>query len=53
MNNYGRRSLVETAMYRFKTLTGANLHSRNRENQIVESKIRCKILNRCTIPSML
>jgi hypothetical protein len=45
---YHRRSLVETAMFRIKTLLGEQLSSRNFENQKVEAAIRCKIINRMT-----
>ena len=46
LKNYHRRSLVETAFYRWKQLLGANLKSRNFDNQIIESKIKSRILNK-------
>lgn len=48
--NYHRRSIAETAMYRFKILTGDRLASRKFENQASEVFLRCKILNRMPTP---
>jgi len=45
---YHRRSLAETAMFRMKTCFGAHLKNRLLQNQKIESKIRCKILNHFT-----
>jgi transposase len=45
---YGRRSLVETAIFRYKTIIGKSLHARTLSNQRTEAKIGCKILNRMT-----
>ena len=45
---YGRRSLVETAMYRYKTIIGRRLHARTLPNQKTEAKIACNALNRMT-----
>jgi hypothetical protein len=45
---YHRRSLVETAMFRMKTLFGGRLKNRHIRNQKTESRIRCKILNHFT-----
>lgn len=50
---YSRRSLAETAMYRFKTLLGENLCSRQISNQISEAAIKCKILNMMPTPCAL
>jgi transposase len=47
-SGYGRRSLVETAMYRYKTLIGRRLHARTLPNQKTEAKIACNALNRMT-----
>jgi len=44
----GRRSLVETAMYRYKTIIGRRLHARTLPNQKTEAKIACNALNRMT-----
>lgn len=46
--NYHRRSLVETAIYRYKTILGNKMHARNIENQKVEALIGCNILNAFT-----
>jgi len=46
--NYHRRSLAETAVFRLKIIFGPNLHSRVFENQTVETRLRCKALNRMT-----
>lgn len=43
---YHRRSLAETAMFRFKRLFSANLRSRSFMNQANEVFLKCKILNR-------
>jgi hypothetical protein len=47
-SGYGRRSLVETAMYRYKTIIGRRLHARTLPNQQIEAKIGCNALNRMT-----
>jgi hypothetical protein len=47
-SGYGRRSLVETAMYRYKTIIGRRLHARTLLNQRIEAKIGCNVLNRMT-----
>ncbi|NSL85538.1 IS5 family transposase [Chitinophaga sp. Mgbs1] len=44
--NYHRRSLAETAMFRYKTVIGANLQARSLINQKVEAIISCNILNK-------
>lgn len=46
--SYHRRSLVETAMFRLKTLLGATLSARTLENQRVEVAIWCSIINQMT-----
>jgi hypothetical protein len=45
-SGYGRRSLVETAMFRYKTIIGQRLHARTLSNQQTEAKIACNVLNR-------
>ena len=45
---YHRRSLAETAMYRLKQTFGNKLKNRTIDNQNIESRIRCKILNQFT-----
>jgi len=46
LSGYHRRSLVETAFSRWKKLLGASLRSKKMENQVIESKIKCQILNK-------
>ena len=45
-SGYCRRSLAETAMYRYKTIIGRRLHARILPNQRSEAKIACDVLNR-------
>lgn len=45
-SGYSRRSLVETAFFRYKTQIGPSLHSRKFERQITEARIGAKILNK-------
>lgn len=45
---YHRRSLVETAMMRIKTIFGGRLSSRRFNNQATEMEVRCAALNRMT-----
>jgi len=45
---YHRRSLAETAMFRFKTIIGPKLHNRKIENQKTEAAIGVAILNAFT-----
>ena len=47
-SRYSRRSLVETAIGRYKAILGAGLRSRRMATQITEAKIGAKILNRMT-----
>lgn len=49
---YGRRSLVETAMSRYKTIIGRTLRARTLPAQKVEARIGCKVLNRMTALGM-
>lgn len=50
---YHERSLVETGMFRYKTIIGGRLHARAIVNQRVEVRIGCKIMNRFTRLGML
>jgi len=43
---YHRRSLVETAFYRYKTVFGSKLRSTSMENQKIETLVACNILNK-------
>lgn len=45
-NHYHRRSLAETAMYRFKTTFGGSLYSRKLKYQKTEANIKASILNK-------
>jgi len=47
-SGYGRRSLVETTMFRYKTIIGRRLRARTLPNQKTEAKIGCSVLNRMT-----
>jgi Transposase DDE domain len=47
-SKYHRRSLVETAMMRVKTIFGGSLSSRRFQNQATEMTIKCAALNRMT-----
>ena len=47
-SGYSRRSLVENAVFRYKTLLGQRMGSRSLGSQRVEVKLACKILNRMT-----
>lgn len=44
--HYHRRSLAETAMFRFKTTFSAQASSRRFDNQVSELKLKCKALNK-------
>ncbi len=50
---YHERSLVETGMFRYKTLFGGRLRARAMAGQRVEARISCKIMNRFTRLGML
>src|ERR1700740_1044644 len=45
-SGYNRRSLVETAMFRYKAIIGRKLQARTLSNQKTEAKIGCDVLNR-------
>jgi transposase len=47
-SGYNRRSLVEAAMYRYKTIIGRRLLARTLSSQQVEAKVGCNVLNRMT-----
>src|ERR1700722_13694046 len=47
-SGYCRRSLVETAMFRYKTIIGRRLHARTLSNQKAEARLGCSVLNRMT-----
>lgn len=52
-SGYHERSLVETAMYRVKVITGERLKSRKIENQRAEARVKCRVINRVTRLGML
>ena len=45
-SSYNRRSLIETAMFRYKTVIGRRLHALILSNQRTEAKVGCNVLNR-------
>jgi hypothetical protein len=47
-SGYCRRSLVETAMFRYKIIIGRRLHARTLSNQKTEARTGCAVLNRMT-----
>lgn len=47
-SGYNRRSLIETAVYRYKTIIGRRLCARSLPTQRTEAKIGCNALNRMT-----
>ena len=47
-SGYNRQSLVETTMFRYKTVIGRRLHARTLRNQRTEAKVGCDLLNRST-----
>jgi hypothetical protein len=47
-SGYCRRSLVETAMFRYKIIIGRRPHARSLLNQKTEARIGCAVLNRMT-----
>jgi hypothetical protein len=52
-NYYGKRSLVETAIGRYKSIIGRRLRARSFPGQQTEVAIGCAVLNRmlaCTRP---
>lgn len=49
---YHRRSLSETAMFRYKTIFGPIHYSRLLETQIQENKLKIKVLNQMTAHGM-
>jgi hypothetical protein len=47
-SGYHRRSLAETAMFRYKTIFGDHLNAREAKRQIAEARVNCAALNRMT-----
>ena len=46
LTGYGCRILIETALFRYKTIIGRSLRARNLSNQQAEAKIGENVLNR-------
>jgi hypothetical protein len=51
-SGYSRRSLVENAVYRYKTIIGWMMRSRTLQGQRVESRVGCRIQNTMTALGM-
>lgn len=51
-SGYSRRSLAETAFWRFKGIFGDRLRSRTLENQVAEGMLKIRALNVMTLPGM-
>lgn len=51
-SGYHRRSLAETAMFRFKTIHGSMLYSRKKQTQEMEAVLKIKTLNIMTAQGM-
>ena len=47
-SGYSKRSMVENAIYRYKTIIGRAMGSRTLEGQRVEVQLACRILNTMT-----
>jgi IS5 family transposase len=47
-SGYHRRSLAETAMFRFKTIFSDHLNARETKRQKTEARVKCVALNRMT-----
>jgi len=47
-SGYSRRSLVENAVFRYKTIFGTAMGSRSLLGQRIEASLACKILNSMT-----
>lgn len=51
-SGYGRRSLVENAVFRYKTIFGQRMRSRSLGSQRAEVRLACRILNTMTLLGM-
>ena len=47
-NNYHRRSIAETTMFRYKANFGGRMSARTLKQQEVEVQLKCKVLNQMT-----
>ena len=52
-SGYSKRSMVENAIYRYKTIIGRDMRSRGLEGQRVEVQLGCGILNGVALLGML
>ena len=48
LSDYHRRSLAETAMFRFKTIFGEEMKARCEANQKTEARIKARCINKMT-----
>ena len=48
IDSYGRRSLGETAVFRYKTIIGRGLRARTLPSRKTEDRVACSVLNRMT-----
>ena len=51
-SGYSGRAMVENAVFRYKTIMGRGMRSRNMESQRVEVWLACRILNKMTLLGM-
>lgn len=51
-SGYSRRSMVENAIYRYKTILGRAMRSRGLDGQRAEAQLRCGILDRMVLLGM-
>jgi len=51
-SGYHKRSLSETAIYRYKTQFGSKMQSKKIDNQKTEARLKCRILNQMTALGM-
>ena len=47
-SGYSKRSMVENAIYRYKTIIGGGMRSRTLAGQRVEVQLACRVLNTMT-----
>lgn len=52
LSGYHRRSLAETAMFRFKTIFGEEMKARCEDNQKTEARIKARCINKMTALGM-
>ncbi len=51
-SGFSKRSMVENAIYRYKTIIGRGMRSRTPEGQRVEVQLACRVLNTMTLLGM-